>query len=44
VNGYRGEIAIIRPDGSDRRTLSVDPGISTIEELAWGTLPNPTTG
>jgi Tol biopolymer transport system component len=37
ANGYGGEIVIMRPDGSDRRTMSIDPGNDTIEELAWGT-------
>jgi Tol biopolymer transport system component len=36
VSGYGGEIVILRPDGSDRQTLHVDPGNDTIEELAWG--------
>lgn len=34
--GYPGEIVIVRPDGSDRRTLHVDPGTDSIEELSWG--------
>lgn len=36
IHGYPGEIVIVRPDGSDRRTLHVDPGTDSIEELAWG--------
>ncbi len=32
----RGELLIVHPDGSDPRTLDVDPGTDSIEELAWG--------
>jgi Tol biopolymer transport system component len=35
--GRAGGIVIVHPDGSDPRTLAVDPATDTIEELAWGT-------
>ncbi len=41
THGYEGEIVILRPDGSDRRTLEVSPGTDSIEELAWGVAPPP---
>ncbi len=39
VHGYPGTITLVRPDGSDRHTLHVDPGSDSIEELAWGVAP-----
>jgi Tol biopolymer transport system component len=36
VNGYRGEIVVVRPDGSDRHTLKVPQGDDSIEALSWG--------
>jgi TolB protein len=41
VRGYRGEIAITRADGSDTRTLRIDPGQDSIEELSWGVAASP---
>jgi hypothetical protein len=35
--GYPGKIVLVHPDGSERRTLHVDPGNDSIEEIAWGT-------
>jgi TolB protein len=40
LHGYQGELVILHPDGSDRRTLSVDPETDSIEELAWGAAPS----
>jgi Tol biopolymer transport system component len=37
--GRAGGIVIAHPDGSDPRTLAVDPATDTIEELAWGAAP-----
>jgi Tol biopolymer transport system component len=39
VDGYPGTITVVRPDGSEPHTLSVDPGNDSIEELAWGVAP-----
>jgi Tol biopolymer transport system component len=37
--GGSGTIVIVHPDGSERRTLNVDPATDTIEELTWGAAP-----
>jgi Tol biopolymer transport system component len=34
-----GTIVIVHPDGSERRTVTVDPATDTIEELTWGAAP-----
>jgi Tol biopolymer transport system component len=39
VHSHQGELVILHPDGSDRRTLHVDPETDSIEELAWGAAP-----
>jgi Tol biopolymer transport system component len=39
VHSYQGELVILHPDGSDRRTLNVDPETDSVEELAWGSAP-----
>lgn len=39
LHGYQGELVIMRPDGSDRKSLSVDPETDSVEELSWGTVP-----
>jgi Tol biopolymer transport system component len=36
VRGASGPIVIVHPDGSDARTIQVDPGDDSVEQLHWG--------
>lgn len=40
IHGHEGELVILHPDGSDQRTLNVDPETDSVEGLAWGAAPS----